>query len=167
MKFFLNKKFLVLLPFIFLLFLIIICKPPKPSAFGLYRFTDNLTERNIIESPLKDILKSFKKTEEDYADRWTHLPSLSGKEQDVWAVSSQYPILGLDESEKPDGMKVTRDGKEIDFVTDTEKIDESWGWLSPTKRKKIRKYPQFSKKYGGIVLREGETFSFEELLLRK
>jgi arylsulfatase A-like enzyme len=160
----LKRIFFGFLSSVLLLFSITVCKPSKPGRFKLLRFSDRISEKNIIESPLKGILQNFRTIEEDFSDKWTHLPYLSGKQQDVWAVPTQFTILGLDESKKPDGMRVTKDEIEIDFVSDDEHMNEGWRWLSSTKKKKLRMYPKYSKKYKGIVLREGDSFAFEELL---
>lgn len=160
----LKRIFLGIMSSFLLSFLIIMCKPSKPGRFKLLRFSDRISEKNIIESPLREVLKNFKTIEEDLSDKWSHIQFLSGKKQDVWAVSTQYPILGLDESKKPDGMRVIKDEIEIDFFADKEEMNESWGWLSSKKKKKLRMYPKYSKRFGGIVLREGEVFAFEELL---
>jgi arylsulfatase A-like enzyme len=163
MRLTLKKIFLGLISAVLLIFLLTVCKPSALGRSKLLRFTDRISEKNILKSPLKEILKNFKTIEEDLSNKWIPIPFLSGEHQDVWAAPTQYPILGLNESKKPEGMRVTKDEVEIDFSSGNER-NENWGWLSSTKRKKLRMYPKYSRKFGGIVLREGDIFAFEELL---
>jgi len=164
MNFVARKKILAYASFVFLLLTTFACKPSPSSEFWIHRFTDDLSEESVIDSPLKGILKDFKSVKEDFTGRWTSIRSLSSGDQHVWAVSSRYPILGLDESQKPEGMILTKDGREFDFIGESKNKDNGWGWLSSTKRKKLRRYEGFSKRRGGIILREGDSFRLEELL---
>lgn len=158
------------LPFLILLFLIsglifIKCKPSRTQEFEIYRFVDNLKEKNIKESPLKGLVEKFNFVKQDLTKRWTHLPLLSNKEQEVWGVSSKLPILGFDEFKQPEGMKLTRKGKEIGFAGSSENKSESWRWLQTIKKEiNLRKYDNFLKNLGGNVIREGESFTIEEIL---
>jgi len=142
------------------------CKPSKFSEFEIFRFTDQLQEKNTIESPLLTLSKAFYLAEDDLTGKWNHMPTLSNKVQDVWAVSSSFQILGLETSEKPEGMKITRDGKEIGFIGDSEDKAEGWGWLKATKKLELRNYKEFFRRRGfrGILIPAGESFRIIELL---
>lgn len=164
MKLLSSKKTLSFLLVLFLSLILIQCKPSKTREFEIYRFTDNLAEKSVIESPFKELLKKFNFVKQDLTREWTLLPSLSSKELDVWAVSSKLPILAFNEYKKPEGMKITRDGKEIEFVGKNMSQLNGWGWLQITKRKKLEQYKKFSKKLRGILIREGDSFRMEEIL---
>jgi len=164
MKFFSPRKSLAFLLLLFLFIIIIKCKTSKPQEFEIYRFTDHLSEKCIIDSPLKELLKKFNFIKQDLTKKWMYIPSISSKEREVWAASSKFQILAFDESKRPEGMKITRDGKDIDFVGDTKNRLEGWTWLQTTERKKLKKYEKFSKKFRGILIREGDSFRMEEIL---
>jgi arylsulfatase A-like enzyme len=142
------------------------CKPAKSREFEIFRFTDQLEEQNIIASPLKTLEDSFYLAQDGLTDGWKYMPTLSSETQDVWAASSQYRILGLDSSQKPEGMKITGDGKEIGFIGGSDIKQEGWGWLKTTKNLELRNYKQFFRRRGfrGIIIRAGESFRIIELL---
>jgi len=166
-KLILSKKYLLFLILLVLIsFLILIkCKPSKTQEFEIYRFTDYLSEKNIKESPLKELIKKFTLIKQNLTQKWAYIPSLSTKDRDVWAASSKLPILGFNEYKRPEAMKVTRKGKKIEFAGDNKNETESWRWLQTTKKAvDLKKYNKYYKKSGGILIREGESFIIEEIL---
>ncbi len=161
-----DVKFLTFVILLCSSFYFVTCRPSKFIEFEIFRFTDQLEEKNIIDSPLKTLREAFNPAKDDLTAKWTHIPALSNRVQDVWATSSRFQILGLEASEKPEGMKITRDGKEIGFIGDSEDKLEGWGWLKATKRLELRNYKEFYRRreFRGIIIRRGESFRIIEML---
>jgi len=153
-----------LLPLFVCLFFIT-CNRSKPIESQIHRFTHHVTEKNIIQSPLKDIIQKFNRIEQNLTGQWKYFPSLSDNTKDVWAASSKFPILGNIEGKQPEGMRIIQDKKAIPFKPKGVLADESWRWMQ-TKHKNIqlhrhRKYKRWAK---GIVFREGQSHALDLIL---
>lgn len=94
------------------------------------------------------------------------MPGLSNQVQDVWAATSRFQILGIDDSQEPEGMKIARDGEEIGFIGNSEDKLRGWGWLKTTKDLELRNYKEFFRRRGfrAIIIRAGEFFRVMETL---
>lgn len=129
---------------------------------AVYRLIDNITEENIIQSPLKNIIEKFNYVEENLTGKWTHVPELSPQDQDVWAASSSHPILGNDRSESPEGMELLENGKEVEYLSGTQKKKTGWRWLATSESLDLRKYPGYDKTRRGVILDLENSFRFEK-----
>ncbi len=124
MKFFERRKFFLLL------FLIILILNNCKKEQKIYRIMDHLKEKNILLSPLDKLYQKFEVHEEKIdKGRWKLLDELSTDDINMWGISTEFPILGLYEKEKPPGMKVYKDGEEIKILKEEEGKDYGWKWL--------------------------------------
>lgn len=160
-----TKRNLELAFFCLVCICFITCYHSDQIESHIYRLTHNITENNIIQSPLKDIIKEFNLIEQNLTGQWMYFPSLSDDTQDVWAASSKFPILGNIEGKQPEGMRIIKNKKTIPFKPKGVLGDETWRWVQ-TKHRNIqlhlhKKYKRWAK---GIVFREGQSHAIDLIL---
>ena len=130
----------------------------------LFRFIDHLEKKNIIETPLKDLMKNFELIEEDLTGKWTYLPEVSNKEYDVFGCTTKFSLLGISEEIKPEKMKLLRNGKKIKFFNETEKYTMKWKWLPAEKIVNIKEIEGYSRLLNAIILERGDSLFLETIL---
>lgn len=163
MKYGYKKKIIASLLFaVFISF--ISCHLLKKKEYGIFRIVDNLSDKNIIESPFKDLIKQFNFIEEDINGKWKYLPELSNKDQKTWGFSTAHSILGNHESETPEEIKLLKNGKEVEYLSNLTKEDERWRWIDTDETLDLKSYDAYDNKLRGIVLKKGNSFKFEKLL---
>jgi arylsulfatase A-like enzyme len=128
----------------------------------VFRLIDNITEANIIQSPLKNIIEKFNSVEENLTGKWTPVPELSSPELDVWAASSGHPILGNHESESPEGMELLQNGREVEYLSGAKKQKTGWRWLATGESLDLRRYPGYDKTRRGVILNRENSFRFDK-----
>ena len=130
----------------------------------IVRFINILNEKNIIETPLKNISNNFEKIEENLAGRWVPIKNLSNKDYKAWGISTKYSILGKDENEPGWGMKLYRNGKEIKFINEAKNKDDYWIWFPNQREIFLKEFDNFNGKKNGAVLYENDNLNFEIIL---
>jgi len=157
-----TKKIIVLLLFSILLGFLC-CSLLEKKEPRIIRIIDALSEKNVIESPLKNIIQQFNYVEEDVTGQWSPIPELSSQDQEVWGFSSRYPILGNHESESPQGIKLFANGKEIDYLTTSVKKKTGWRWIATEETLDLRRFPGYDNERRGIPLNQKNSFRFEKI----
>ncbi len=151
----------------FLFFIIIIaslcCNLLKKRELKTFRIIDSISEKNVIESPLKNIIQKFNFVEEDITGKWKHIPVLSSQNQEIWGISSSYSILGNHESDTPEGIKLLKEGKEIEYLNSSAKQETGWRWIATAESLDLRKFNGFDKERRGIRINRENSFQFEKL----
>ena len=142
----------------------ICCESPAKKESRLIRIIDSLEEENIIRSPLKNIIEKFNSVEQNISGKWIHLPDLSSQGQEIWGTSSRHPILGNHESEFPEGIKLLKDGKEVEYLREGSKQKIGWRWIGTSETLDLRGFKGYDKTRRGIILDEDNSFQFEKLL---
>lgn len=146
------------------LFCITGCDAWRNKAPRIIRIIDRISEENIILSPFKNIVDEFNSVEEDITEKWVYLSDLSSQDQDIWATSSGYPILGVHESETPEGMQLLHDGKGIAYLSGKKKQKIGWRWIGTSETLDLREFQGYDKTRRGIILDPENPFRFEKLL---
>jgi arylsulfatase A-like enzyme len=143
----------------------ITCKRSRPIESRIYRLTDHITEKNILQSPLKDIIRNFNRIEQELNGQWKHFPSFSDDTHDVWVTSSKFPILSNIEGKQPEEMRITKDKKVIPFDPNGNLEEASWRWMQ-TKQKKVQlnRLKGYKKRAGGIEIKEGQSSVLDLIL---
>ena len=134
------------------------------KEFELYRFIDHLNKKNITSSPLVNLEQKFTKVEETWTGKEMFL--MKSDKEELWAIPTQFPILGETDQTKPEGMQVFRNGEEIEFLNGVQNNSLGWKW------KRIEEFiaPERYKGYkiiagGAIILNKNEYFISQEFLL--
>ncbi len=143
---------------------LICCDSDRQKEARLFRIIDTVSEDDVVQSPLKNIIEKFNFVEEDLTGKWTYLPDLSSQDQEIWGTSSSYPILGDHESEFPEGMKLLNEAQEVAYLSGKNKRRTGWRWLGTSETLDLRGYRGFDKTRRGIILNSENSFQFEKLL---
>jgi len=133
-------------------------KTYKIARGELFRFIDHLSEENVVQTPLKDLIKNFKLVEEELTGKWAHVPELSNDNYDVWGVSTKYPVF------ETSGMTLLKNGKEIKFCRDDEKQKGYWKWVKTKKNMKLNNFKNFNAELKGIIIRKGDPLEMTVFL---
>lgn len=158
-----SEKFCACFLLIVLLVGSICCDSSGKKESRLIRIIDIISEENIVQSPLKDIIEKFNFVEEDITGKWAYLPDLSSQDQEIWGTSSGYPILGNHESEFPEGIKLLNNGQEVKYLSGNKKQKTGWRWIGTSESLDLRKYSGYDKTRRGIILNNENSFKFEKL----
>lgn len=142
----------------------ICCDSSGKKGSRLIRIIDIISEKNIVQSPLKNIIEKFNFVEEDITGKWAYLPDLSSQDQEIWGTSSGYPILGNHESEFPEGMKLLNDAQEVEYLSGGKKQKTGWRWIGTSETLDLRGFKGYDKTRRGIILNAENSFRFEKLL---
>jgi len=140
------------------------CVPSGKKESRLIRIIDLISEENIVQSPLKNIIEKFNFVEEDITSKWAYLPDLSSQDQEIWGASSGFPILGNHESKFPEGMKLLNDGQEVQYLSGMKKQKTGWRWIGTSETLDLRGFKGYDKTRRGIILNAENSFRFEKLL---
>ena len=141
----------------------ICCDSSGKKESRLIRIIDIISEENIVQSPLKNIIEKFNFVEEDITGKWAFLPDLSSQDQEIWGTSSGYPILGNHESEFPEGIKLLNNGQEVNYLSGNKKQKTGWRWIGTSESLDLRKYSGYDRTRRGIILNTENSFKFEKL----
>ncbi len=142
---------------------LICCNPSAKKGSHLIRLMDGLAEKNIIQSPLKNIITKFNFVEENLTGKWTYLPELSSQNQEIWGTSSGYPILGNHDSEFPEGMNLQNDGQYVEYLSTGKNQKIGWRWIGTGETLDLRGFDGYDKSKRGIILDKDNSFRFEKL----
>ncbi|MCP2618533.1 sulfatase [Candidatus Aminicenantes bacterium AC-335-A11] len=117
----------------------------------------------IIFSPraLKNLIKNFELIEEDLTGKWKYLPEFSDPKFDVWGVSTEFPVLGINENQKPEGMELLREDRSVKFFREKDEKDEYWKWVKVNKIVSITSHKNYSGKLRGVILKENEPLELD------
>ncbi|NIM90309.1 MAG: sulfatase-like hydrolase/transferase [Candidatus Aminicenantes bacterium] len=129
---------------------------------GPYRFIDRLEKKNIITSPMIGLQKNFQWIEQEWTGKDFIPLTMNGKK--FWTVSTRFPILGKNEAEKPEGMRLSLPGKEIEFSRNPKSNAFTWQWMKAKKEIIARKLYRSKRKNRGIVIYRKEVFETEVIL---
>ncbi|MFQ6037247.1 MAG: sulfatase [Candidatus Aminicenantales bacterium] len=140
------------------------CRALQPRSRDLVRLIDILKEKHVIATPFRDIIQEFNRVEEDISGQWVFVPELSTETQEVWAVSTKFPILGNPQDTQPEGMVLRKNGKTVPFFAGEKKRGTGWRWLPAGETLDLRLHRGYDKEKRGVVLDEGNVFAIERLL---
>lgn len=111
----------------------------KTQEYQLYRFVDHLKEENVLETPFKNLNQKFDKYEQKLEKNWIYFSKLSKNQKcEIWGISTKFPVLGLEDSEKPVGMRLLRNGKELEFLENSRVKPYRWKWLKTEKELSLK-----------------------------
>lgn len=139
------------------------CGSSSSDKSRLIRILDRIDKKNIIHSPLRNIIEKFNFVEENFTGKWVYLPDLSSPDQEIWAISSDHPILGNHDSDFPEGIKLLKDGQELEYLSGAEQRI-GWRWIGTSETLDLRGFEGYDKTRRGIVLNGENSFQFEKLL---
>jgi len=160
-KAFCKSSFLII--FLVILLMVISCKKDRMP----YRFIDNLSQNNVIQSPLINLVEQLKKVEQKLKTEEFFLLELNQEKNTYWAIPASFPLLGEDESKPPEGMKVINNNQELKFIGSTQKAPTGWSW---TRMKQVIQpeiysdYKEFAYK-DWIILPKDKYFKSHDLYL--
>lgn len=151
--------------FVFLVFIVafVCCDSSANKESRLIRIIDSLSEENIVQSPLQNIIEKLNFVEDNLTDKWSYVPDLSSQDQEIWGTSSSHPILGNHEAEFPEGKKLLNDGQEVEYLSGKKKQKIGWRWIRTSETLDLRKFSGFNKTRRGIILDKENSFQFEKL----
>jgi arylsulfatase A-like enzyme len=158
-----NTKKITLLCLFFIALGFFCCSLQKEENPRIVRIIDTLSSKNIIESPLKNLIQRFNFVEEYITGQWKYLPELSGEGQEIWGFSSRHSILGNHESEFPEGIKLLKNDKEIEYLSTSVKKKTGWKWIATEETLDLRGFTGYDNEKRGIPLNQGNFFRFEKL----
>jgi arylsulfatase A-like enzyme len=72
--------------------------------------------------------------------------------------------LGNHESEKPEGKKLLKEGKEVEYLSISSDKEEGWRWIATAESLDLRHLKGFDKNLRGVVLSTQNSLQFEKLL---
>ncbi|MFC2163477.1 sulfatase [Acidobacteriota bacterium] len=146
-----------------LIYLTSSCAKEK-SGPEFIRLVDHLGEGNIIFSPLAALENKFERIKQEWSGQ--DLAEFKYNQKKCWAVSTRFPLLGTDETKKPEEMTVLRDGNEIEFSQDVRSQTVTWRYLKGESDILPRKIYPAKRRDEGIVLQEDEFLESEIVLPR-
>jgi|GEM_PF-200858 len=149
---------------IFLLLIIIslLCFSCK-KKFELYRFIDHLEQKNVISSPLINLEQKFEIIEQEWLGR--EMVPLELNKSKFWTMPTEMPILCWDEAEKPDGMKMLRNGEEIEFSHTPLLGNFTWKWKRIEEYIEPANYKGFKTDKSAIILSKNKYFVSQNIFL--
>jgi arylsulfatase A-like enzyme len=139
------------------------CDSTGKKDARLIRIIDKISEENVARSPLKNIIEKFNFVEEEISGKWTYLPDLSSKDQEIWGASSGYPIVGNHEAEFPEGIELLRNDKKVKYLSGKKRQKSGWRWIGTSESLDLRNYSGYDKTRRGIILNSENSFKFEKL----
>ncbi len=142
----------------------ITCDSSSKNESRIIRIIDSLSEENIIQSPLRNVIEKFNYVEENITGKWSYIPDLSSANQEIWGTSSSHPILGNHEAEFPEGIKLLKDGRDVEYLSGDKKQKIGWRWIGTGETLDLREFKGYDKTRRGIILDENNSFLFEKLL---
>jgi hypothetical protein len=129
------------------LFLILLgalcCSLLEEKEHRFVRIIDTLSEQNIIESPLKNLIQQFNLVQEEIKGQWKHIPELSTQDQEIWGYSTRYSILGNHESESPEAIELFENSKEVKYLSNSVKKKIGWRWIATEETLDLRQFPGY------------------------
>ena len=134
----------------------------QESGPEFIRLIDQLNENNIVSSPLVELEDQFDRIKQDWSGQ--DVVSFDFKQQKCWALSTEFPILGTEETKKPEGMTIFKDGQEIEFVQNASAQTFAWGFLKGERDILPRKILPAKRRDEGIIL-HGKDFLETEIVL--
>jgi arylsulfatase A-like enzyme len=140
------------------------CNSASKNESRIIRIIDSLSEENIIQSPLRNVIERFNFVEENITGKWSYIPDLSSEDQEIWGTSTSHPILGNHEAEIPEGIKLLKDGRDVEYLSGDKKQKIGWRWIGTGETLDLREFNGYDKTRRGIILDENNSFQFEKLL---
>lgn len=156
------RKFLTLLFLCFLIFSFS-CNKRNENIYNLFRITDNLKDKNIIESPLRNLFSYFPHKEDVLTGKWKRLESHSSETYSVWITSTSNPILKPILYSDLNKMQLFIDNKIIPY-NENNLNTLHWQWLTTRERVELRRYNLFNANSNGIILIPNQSFEIEKIL---
>ena len=87
-------------------------KEKKGKFEKFYRIIEHLSEKNIVQTPFKDIIKKFRLLTENIT-QWQYIPELSDKMIETWIFSTSYPVLGDDAAIPGEEIRLLENGETV------------------------------------------------------
>jgi arylsulfatase A-like enzyme len=140
------------------------CDSSAKKGAKLIRIIDSISDENIVQSPLKNIIEKFNLVEENITGKWSYIPDLSSQDQEIWGTSSHHPILGNHESEFPEGIMLLNNGKQMEYLSGGKDQEIGWRWIGTSESLDLKEYEEFDQTRRGIILNRENSFRFEKLL---
>jgi len=128
------------------------------------RLIDRITEKEIVASPMRGLLQHFHLVRETVTDDWIPLPALASPEQEVWAVSTGFPVLADPRSDFPEGVRLTVEDREVPHLAASGGQGQGWRWLPTTESLDLRNFEGYDADRRGIRLDGEHAFTFPKLL---
>ncbi len=125
---------------------------------------DEFSSRNIVVSPMQDLVKKLLFTDEALDGRWRFVPSLSSSQQKVWGASTLHPVMGDPESPERDDIHLIWNGEDIPYSDADAQSRYSWRWIRTSEAFDLRQQPAFDRRAQGIALKRGQSIHFDKLL---
>jgi len=159
-----SSKIYIYFISIVLLGTLVCCDSSAKKGAKFIRIIDSISDENIVQSPLKNIIEKFNLVEENITGKWSYIPDLSSQDQEIWGTSSHHPILGNHESEFPEGIMLLNNGKQMEYLSGGKDQDTGWRWIGSSESLDLKEYEEFDKTRRGIILNGENSFRFEKLL---
>ncbi len=147
----------------FFLFSIVILSSNCREKSEFYRFIDHLEEANVTTSPLKNIEQKFEAIEQNWTGNQMFPFELQNNR--FLCVPTQAKILSYDDTEKPIGMKLLKNGKEIEFSKLPSDEKNSWMWKRISEVIEPVHYKGYKSDAGAIILSKNEYFVSNEFFI--
>lgn len=142
-----------------LLLIPVSCDRSEDDTSQLYRFLDHLEKQHVIKSPIENLRDNFESKEEDLTGKW-HPVLPSSPDSKTWAASTQFKLLGFDESQKPEGMSVYQDGGEIKFSPFADGQNLIWKWVKGTKTFSAVELKNYNRKFKHSIVSSKKPVEF-------
>ncbi len=132
---------------------------------GLVRLLDAFSQKNLIQSPLEDLIGRFPPVEDHFeAEDAVLVPELSTSREKVWAMTTSRSVLGKDESRKPDEMETWLADNKLKYLGEPGSGDVQWQWIKTGREIDIRFDQEYNRGLNCLVLDENESFVFDAVL---
>ncbi|MFW6128725.1 MAG: sulfatase [Candidatus Aminicenantaceae bacterium] len=136
----------------------------KFKKIQLYRFIDHISEDNVKESPLENIIKNFKLIKEKAINKWKYIPELSTSSIEMWAFTTSHQILGNPHERELEDINLFSNDEEVNFSYTFASKKTSWNWYDANEKLDLNQYEGYDKDERGVVIPEGNSFEFEKFL---
>lgn len=141
-------------------------RPIDIEKNGLERLMGHLQEENVAETPFSGLMDRFVSVGETFSGDISLMRTLSTSRQKVWAVTTEHPALGYDESQKPPEMEVWMGEQSLEFYSQGTSEAITWKWIQTARKIDLRFDGRFNKARKCLVLEPGNPYHFEAFLPR-
>jgi arylsulfatase A-like enzyme len=142
---------------------LITCSKQVKSKTEYTRIMEIISRDNIIETPLQDIISTFNHVDEDIIKDWKFIPSLSDDTHEVWAASTAHVPLVRNRFDRPEGMKLWKNGDEVPYLDTSQDSERAWKWISTSENLDLTSDERYVAKYQGVRLNRGQSIQFERI----
>ncbi|MCJ7682473.1 MAG: hypothetical protein MUP70_17220, partial [Candidatus Aminicenantes bacterium] len=128
---------------------------------GLVHLMDVFGQKNLIRTPFENLISHFQSFEEILdADHAVLIPELSTSLEKTFAVTTERPILEIDETKKPEEMEILLGDTTVEYLEKQGTGDLRWQLVKTGKEIDISFDEKYNREYQLLILDQDESFVF-------